>query len=372
VVLSIISALSLGVAAGAAEKRVSSDAELKAAVGGLEPGDILLIAPGEYTGPLRLENVAGTAEAPIVIKGEDPARPPVIRGGGQCIGASDAAYVVIADLKVIGARYNGINFDDGGTYDTPAHHIRFENIEVRDIGSGGNHDGIKLNCRIFNWGGSAIDMVGCHNGLIEKCHFEGLESIPPENGVQTKGGSSGIRILANFFKNAGWRGVNIGGHTDLEYFRPRGVLYEAADIEVAGNRFVGCDTAFAFASADGGHVHHNTIYMPVRWPFRILQDHSGKGFTPCRDGVVEYNIFVFSTSPRTPIGIGEGTAPDTFTLKNNLWFDPEGEVGPVPVAESGGLHNIDPELEHPGTPRMRAASNDPRLSDLGARAYEGD
>ncbi|MBK9982774.1 MAG: hypothetical protein IPP15_10180 [Saprospiraceae bacterium] len=70
-----------------------------------------------------------------------------------------------------------------GTYATPAHHIKFENCTFRNIDATGNNDLLKLSgldsfeirhCVFLNGadGGSGMDMVGCHDGLIKNCFLK--------------------------------------------------------------------------------------------------------------------------------------------------------------------------------------------------------
>ena len=82
-----------------------------------------------------------------------------------------------------------------------SHHVTLESIRVSEIGPRGNYDGIKLSgvqefvvrgCEVAGWGGQAIDMVGCHQGTIERCLFRGREGFSQTTGVQAKGGSSGV------------------------------------------------------------------------------------------------------------------------------------------------------------------------------------
>ncbi|MBK8241845.1 MAG: hypothetical protein IPK88_00320 [Saprospiraceae bacterium] len=59
--------------------------------------------------------------------------------------------------------------------------------------------------------GSGIDMVGCHNGRINKCTFENMGA----NSIQMKGGSQYIRIEKTFLKrwatsNQYWRKYRVG------------------------------------------------------------------------------------------------------------------------------------------------------------------
>ena len=213
------------------ETRIKSRLELVQALSRAEPGSIILVEPGVYEGGIYIENLKGEPRKPIVIAAADPSDPPVIKGGREGLHLVDPAYVEIHNLTSVGALYNGVNIDDGGSYDTSAHHIVLQGLTVMDIGPEGNRDGIKLsgvddfivrNCIVERWGteGSAIDMVGCHRGIIEGCIFR-YEDDVGSSGVQVKGGSSDIVIRRNRFEHAGGRAVNIGGSTDLQYFRPQ-------------------------------------------------------------------------------------------------------------------------------------------------------
>jgi hypothetical protein len=76
-----------------------------------------------------------------------------------------------------GSPANGFNIDDGGTFDSPAHHLILRGLTVEDNGPRGNLDGIKLSgvedflvedCTVRRWGsgGSAVDMVGCRRNTF--------------------------------------------------------------------------------------------------------------------------------------------------------------------------------------------------------------
>ena len=133
--------------------------------------------------------------------------------------------------------------------------ITIEDVDVSDVGPKGNHDGIKLSglddlvvrgCTINGWGGEGIDMVGCHRVTIEGCTLRGKSGFTQSAGVQAKGGSAEVVIRRCTFVAAGQRGVNAGGSTDLNVFRPLGAKYEAKDVTVEGCRFVSGMTAVAF------------------------------------------------------------------------------------------------------------------------------
>ena len=359
--------------------KVSSIIEFRALSGQLQPGDVVELVEGDYDGSIHLVGLSGKAGKPITIQGANPKDRPVISGGRVGIHLSKCSHVRIRNLIVKGASINGINADDGGSANAPASHLEIENVDILETGPRGNLDALKLSgvdhflvrkCRFSGWGGQGIDVVGCHHGEIDSCRFEGRAGFSQTTGVQCKGGSSDILIHRCQFVNAGQRGVNIGGSTGLAYFRPPGVKFEAKDIEVAGNVFVGGLAPVIFVSSIGGSVHHNTIVTPDKWVVRILQEADPNQFENCRDGVFEQNLVVFDSNVRTFVNVGPNTKPETFRFTQNAWFDRSGNRVPqLPSREEGGLYGIDPQLSvEDGNLVVR--SRDDRLQNVGAHAYK--
>jgi hypothetical protein len=367
-------------AANAAERTVRNPAELRVALAQVNPGSTLLIALGEYGGGYELRGVNGTAAAPVVIRAADPKNPPTFTGGRVAWSMSDCTYVTLRGLTVRGSTGNGLNIDDGGTFQTPAHHIVIEDVTVLDVGPRGNLDGLKMSgvddfvvrrCRFEGWGGSAIDMVGCHRGVVEDSRFTGKDGFSQANAVQMKGGSSDILVQTSVFDRAGERAINLGGSTGLQFFRPAPGEYEASRITVAGNRFLGSLSPIAWVSADGGRVYRNTIQLPDRWVARVLQEQTAPQFKPCRGGVFEENLVVFDRRVAAFVNVGPKTAPETFVFRRNAWFQTDGSARPsLPTAEQDGVHQVDPKLDRPATPEARATSTDPRLKGIGADHYQ--
>jgi hypothetical protein len=366
----LLPALLVAATAGA-QDRVENSAQLRRAVERAKPGRVISLAPGEYT-PCRLVGVVGTRGKPIVIEGGE------FSGGTCALHLVDCRYVTLRNLTVKGCSGNGINIDDGGSFDSPAHHIVLENVTVLDTGPRGNRDGIKLSgvddfairrCRVAGWGGSAIDMVGCHRGVVEDCTFEGKAGFSQSNGVQMKGGSKDILVHGCFFKDAGHRSVNVGGGTGLAYFRPQDARFEAEDITVAGNRFTGSQAFVAFVNARRARVLKNTMHRPGKWVLRILQETTHERFPPCRENVFEDNLIVLDGRVRTLANVGPGTASETFVFRRNAWFRVDAAAPRLALREKGGVYDVDPKLADPGTTKMRATSKDRRLRAVGARAY---
>ena len=366
-------ALTIIAPARAADLPVRDAAGFRAAVARARPGDRVLLAPGNYGAGFSFSNVRSEAGRPIRIAAADPANPPRFQGGSQCLHFSDAVYLELDGLSLSGASANGLNVDDGGSYETPSHHVTLRNLVVTDVGPQGNRDAIKLsglddfevrNCRIERWGsgGSAIDMVGCHQGRIEGCTFRQGGAT----GVQMKGGTSRITVRGCRFDGGGQRAVNIGGSTGLEYFRPKPEGFEAKEIEVVRNVFVGSDAPLAFVGCDGAVVRSNTFYLPGRWLLRILRETNAPGFVPTRGGVLENNLIVFRSDRWGEGGVNlgprTGIAPETFRFQRNFWFcedRPDRSRPTLPAAETDGAYGRDPLLTNPAAGDFRLKPGSP-------------
>lgn len=319
-----------------------------------KPGDIILIRKGIYSGNEFIPNLAGTSKAWITIKGATGEKV-IFTGGKTAIQMSNPVFVKIENLIFEGQSENGVNIDDGGTYKATAHHLTFENCEWRNMTANGNNDELKISgiedfiirkCQFINGspGGSLLDMVGCHNGIIEQNIFENGGS----NSIQAKGGTKNITIRQNTFNKGGERTLNIGGSTGLEFFRPNGATYEASDIKVYSNFILGSGAAFAFVGAINCSVINNTIAMPDHYVIRILQENNNPGLQPCGNNQVINNIFLYTTKDRPAINIGGKTAPETFTFSHNIWYNPERKIRAeveIPVKESNQYLNLDPQFE---------------------------
>lgn len=334
---------------------------LRAAADRATPGTRILLSAGTYVGTTTLRNVQGEPGRPIAVVGEGEV---ILDAGGalEALHITDPRYFVLENVTVQNARANGINIDDGGSYETPAEHVVLRNITVRNIGTGGNHDCIKLSGldRFFILDsdisecddGDGIDMVGCHHGVISgnRIHdtFDG--------GIQAKGGSSDTIIHGNLFVDVPGRSINAGGSTGLEYFRPSDAPYEAARLRVVSNVFVRSGPAsgapIAFVGCDGCVFANNTVIDPQTWVARILQETTGDRFVPSRNGVFANNLVVFRVDTvRSIVNVGPHTAPETFTFKNNLWWALDRDASwsgpnlpPAIPAETDSIVQQDPAL----------------------------
>lgn len=384
--------------ASALDVHVRNADEFRHAAAQAKPGTRILLSAGIYPAGFYFSGLRGENNHPIVIAAADPANPPVIQGGGTGLHLSRSGFVELHDLVISNVTVKGLNIDDGGAFDKPAHHVVLRGLKVTDVGPGGNHDCIKLsgvrdfrveNCQIERWGtggGSGIDMVGCHDGVIASNLFRHTDSIG-STGVQAKGGTSQVIVRGNRFENAGGRAVNIGGSTGLQFFRPpleAGEEHcEAKEIRVEGNTFIGGGAPVAFVGVDGASVRFNTIYHPKRWAVRILQENREPGFVPSRKGEFSDNLVAFDSHnwAEGGVNIGSGTAPETFTFARNWWYcldDPARSRPTLPVQETGGVYGRDPhfrDAEH-GDVRLQSSTSAHRvgadgLTSLFLSSFEG-
>ncbi|CAN5910216.1 hypothetical protein BH23PLA1_BH23PLA1_12560 [soil metagenome] len=338
---------------------VSSSEELRRALAEAGPGTTIQLRPGTYRGGVHASGLAGAPGRPIVIEAAEPDQPPVFEGGGNSIHLSSPSHVELRGLVLTGATGNGLNIDDGGSFDTPAQHIVLKDLVVQDVGPQGNRDGIHLSgvvdfrvegCTVERWGrgGSAIDMVGCHQGEIVFSTFRHEEDASNANGVQAKGGSTAIVVKHCRFEHAGGRALNVGGSNGMAYFRPEPKGFEAKDITVEDCTIIGSLAPVAFIGVDGAVVQHNTIYRPRRWALRILQETHRPDFVPSRNGQFTDNIIAFRFDEMVlPINVGGGTAPETFTLERNVWYcldDPARSRPRLPIPEEEGVYGVDPQF----------------------------
>jgi hypothetical protein len=346
------------------------------------PGTAVVIHAGTYAGGGFISGLSGTEAAPIWIGGAPGEARPLIDGGGQAFQLSEARYVIVHDLEVANSTQNGINADDGGNYDDPdaARFLVFRNLYIHDVGAGGNQDCLKISGLDDYWvldseftrcgaGGSAVDHVGCHAGVIYGNHFHELGS----NAIQCKGGAEDIEIRANLFEDAGQRGINMGGSTGFEFFRPSlssdSPNAEARDIRVIANVFRGGVTPFAFVGCVDCVAANNVIDSPSNWVFRILQETVSNNeyeFLPASHGRFINNIVHFDGQVGTAVNVGVNTDPDSFILANNLWYRYDNPAqssppGGLPVPESDGIIGEDPLFVDVGAGDFRLGPRSPAI-----------
>ncbi|NOZ40706.1 MAG: hypothetical protein GXP24_10845 [Planctomycetes bacterium] len=340
---------------------VSTTAELHSAFQTAGVGDNILLQPGTYAGGIFRENLTG-----VTVRSVDPANRAVISGGNTNIQLVDSQDVTIEDLIFEDGIFNGLNFDDGGSFATPTTNLTLRNIVVRRAGSTGNQDGIKLSgvvgflidrVEVDDWGdgGSAIDMVGSHNGLIQNSWLHTSSFGVSGSGIRPKGGSKNITIRANRIDLpiGDGRAIQAGGSTGSQFFRfiDGDSGYEAKNITAEGNVVLGGSSAFSWVNIDGGEFRHNYIERPGTWTMRILNENSGLPIVDTKNGLFNDNIIRFRDSPseyNRAVNIGPETEPSTFQFARNQWYNevtPTSSTPNLPTPEVEGVYGVEPAID---------------------------
>ncbi|WP_235298192.1 right-handed parallel beta-helix repeat-containing protein [Portibacter marinus] len=345
---------------------------LEAAESSVMPGDTLLLQSQVFQDGTQFLTLNGTESKPIVIKAEVQHQS-IFRGGTEAIHLINCSHLILDGLVIEQQTGNGINIDDGGDYSSPSKFITIRNCIFRDIAATGNNDLLKMSgvdsflierCSFINGGsgGSGVDFVGCHWGTVQDCFFDHSGT----SGIQNKGGTQFIRIQRNTFKNIAQRALNLGGSTGLQFFRPPlpdpiVEAFEAADLEVFSNVFIGCRAPVAFVGCIRAKVYHNTFYNPDNWVMRILQETTEPGFLPCGDNEFSNNI-VHLESDLTEVNIGSNTAPETFTFSHNLWYNRSSNTWSpnLPVTDANQLI-ADPQFVDVSTENYRIPPSSPAV-----------
>jgi Right handed beta helix region len=368
------------------------------------PGTAIHIHAGSYEGRTLLTDLHGTADAPIWIIGAPGEPRPVIHGGAEGLHLIKPRYVAIENLEIRDTADNGINVDDGDDVANPeaARFMLFRDLDIHDTGKhpsgvanclklAGVNDVVVTRSSFARCGNGAdsgslgVDGVGVHRAVVRFNRFESTGF----GGVQFKGGSDDIEIRGNWFLNAGWRGVAMGGSTGDTFYRPplreSGLNAEAANVRVVANVFAGGEAAAAFTGCVDCQFVHNTVVDPTKWVLRVLQERvtdARHAFAPASYGQIAGNIFYFRRSDLNAgedINVGAGTDTQTFSLFRNLWYahDQPSASSPrlssflVPERESIVGTNPDFEDARAGNFRLKAASA-ARAAGRGRVASGGD
>jgi len=323
-------------------------------------GTRVVVRAGSYQN-VSLNGVKGEALRPIAFVAEGEVFIEGATGVGWAM--SSPSYVVIQGFTIQNAPITGLSIDDGGNIGTPAHHVVLRNLTVRNTGTGGNNDCIRLSgvddfwllgSKVSNCNrGEALDLVGCHRGVVSKNQFRDTQ----QGGVKAAGGSSDTLIHANLFENVPGRAVSAGGSTPAEQFRPSDAAHEALRIRVVANLFLrtGTDnssgTTIAYVGCDGCVFAHNTVVEPRRVIARILQENTAARLVPARNGLFVDNLLLIDTWQLSgSVSVGAGTLPESFVFGSNLWFavDQTSYTGPVLDGgipqETGSLVQVSPQL----------------------------
>ncbi len=129
----------------------------------LQPGDRLLLEPGDYRRGLPLSNLSGSTAQPIIIEAFDPATPPrfIARPGANTVSLVDVRHLVLRHLEFDG-RNLPVDAIKAEGHSRHADFITLENLYIHDHAASQQNVGISTKCPAFGWVvmGNRIERVG--------------------------------------------------------------------------------------------------------------------------------------------------------------------------------------------------------------------
>lgn len=118
----------------------------------LQPGDRVLLAPGDYRQGLPLHNLSGHAGQPIVIEAADPAAPPrfIARPGANTVSLVNVRHLVLRHLQLDGGKLP-VDAVKAEGHSSHADFITLEHLTIHDHAASQQNVGISTKCPAFGW-----------------------------------------------------------------------------------------------------------------------------------------------------------------------------------------------------------------------------
>jgi hypothetical protein len=306
---------------------VSDASELSAALAAAGPGDIIELAPGTYAGAFSI-HASGTAENPIVIRGEDAAG--VLLDGNGCSGCNVlevyGSWVHVENLSIAHA-IRALRFQGEGATGNVVRHVSIEDV-VHGIGSRQDQTDFyvcdnEIRGRLAwpwvyddnagsHWDDRGVDLNGdghvvCHN-LIEGF------GDPILNGQE------------------GFRTLDVYGNDIRDCFDGIEVDRGTGNVRVFRNRWVNVHSAISIQPIHGGPVYvvRNELINVVGEQIKM----KATGGEPS-GSIVAHNTFV---SPSRSLNLQTPITGHNFSIENNLFVGPAQLSSNRTVEWTGGVN----------------------------------
>jgi poly(beta-D-mannuronate) lyase len=349
-------------AAGAAEHRVSSAAQIARVVGEAKPGDVLLMTDGNWNDQAIVFTGRGTAEKPITLRAQTPGK--VVLAGESSV-AIEGEHLVVSGILLQDGRSSGdgvkltgrhCRLTDsavvGGSYKFFVHMFGTSNRMDRCHLSGKTNDNPTMQ----------IEVEGRHNyHVIDHNHFGPRPPLGRNGGETIRVGyshqsmtNSGTVVEHNLFDRCDGELEIISSKSCENVYRHNTFLDCAGMLTLRhGNRCI-VEGNFFLAHhkrGSGGirvigedHIVFNNYIDGVDkggfWITSGVPDSELKGYFQARNCVIAFNTFVDSRGPALELDAGIGTSrrtlrPENITIANNIFAPRE---GPVLKGQEGGRY----------------------------------
>jgi len=118
----------------------------------LQPGDRLLLEPGEYRQGLPLQNLSGQAGNPIIIEAANPAAPPrfIARPRANTVSLVNVRHLTLRHLQLDGRNLpvDAVKAEGHSRY---ADFVTLEHLTLHDHAASQQNVGISTKCPAFGW-----------------------------------------------------------------------------------------------------------------------------------------------------------------------------------------------------------------------------
>jgi len=323
---------------GPANKSATPSDDLGAIVDDLEPGDVLELKSGAYGG-FRVA-VSGTAQQPIVIRGEDRESVVVSETTGNIIQLTTASHVILENMTLqggdvdtgTGADSTGISFWDGAFQEfVTMRDLDLLGVDIGIVASGATASILVYNCRLV--GNNEWNADFLHTNLTwndDGVRLPGQGNCVFENTVHGFGDTFAVKNRVHnaavyFYRNR----VTMTGDDAWE------ADYGTRNLAFYDNHIANCSTLMSCDPVWGGPVYcfRNIVVNAVRGPYKL---------NSMQSGFLIYNNTVVRTEGTTNWGWVQFSNGDLrgWSYRNNI-IHYQGTTGNLMALESRGMDPID-------------------------------
>ena len=214
-----------GAPARAATIEVGPDGDLCEALRQVEPGDEVVLQPGDYPAGCAVRR-GGLPQAPVVIRPSDPANPPRLTQSGLV----NLLEIRASDVVIRGLTFGPTVHDADGIRIFGGERITVEQCRFTQLGGiavVANHSSVRtltVKGNVISQSTSTGMYFGCHDGvgcvitdlLVEGNHIHGVDAPDPEigYGIEVKLNSTAV-IRNNVISDTKGPGIMIYGAREL-------------------------------------------------------------------------------------------------------------------------------------------------------------
>lgn len=209
----------------AATLEIGPEADLCGTLRQVEPGDEVVLQPGDYRGGCAIRH-GGLPHAPVIIRGADPERPPRLTHPGLV----NVLEIRASDVEVRDLAFGPTVADADGVRIFGGERITVERCRFKQMGGiavVANHAsvrGLTVRGNVISQSGATAMYFGCHDGssctvtdlVVEANRIRGVTALNPQigYGIEVKLNSSGL-IRDNIISETKGPGIMVYGSRDL-------------------------------------------------------------------------------------------------------------------------------------------------------------